>query len=386
MKSFEYEGYDEENNILKFVLTTNYSFKINFIGNVIDGFIPKISSSIPFSYFFGDSKVTNIKVENDKIYIYVNNKALVLDIDNNVLDIVDLEGNSTIDSLAMYSNQAMYNNYYGGFQGSLYFNFDKYIEDTYIKKLLKKYTPKVIYTYDDLELLFYQFYKDGCGFIAGGDAILSATMNLSDEEFYEKFGYPRYRVEIIDDIPMKVCNYDYVSFDLYLRYNNNYDRVVSEVGKKNNDNKKPLINTGKDLDKGVFGSNLSELIPCIIKFLQERDIKANGSVANYEVGSYLRDNQLDDALDKGNKVLLSIYGFDLYYPIDVNKNGKFDDLYKQNFGGHIVEVIENAGNGKYVISSWGKKYLDTKSNILGIVNELLSVNNTDITNLGIIEF
>ena len=79
-----------------------------------------------------------------------------------------------------------------------------------------------------------------------------------------------------------------------------------------------------------------------------------------------QDNQIievDQALTDGKHVIFGMTeGFNLFSSDDLDGNGKLDDLVYEDVGFHGMEVVESLGDGKYIVSSWGNKYiLDSRS-------------------------
>ena len=60
---------------------------------------------------------------------------------------------------------------------------------------------------------------------------------------------------------------------------------------------------------------------------------------------------------EGKQVVISAQNFTLYYPEDVDGNGKYDDVYDFNIGGHAMSAVGTTDDGKIIVSSWGKEFL-----------------------------
>ena len=127
--------------------------------------------------------------------IYDEDPEFIFDKEKKILlDVLDINGNSIVHKLDMFSDEA--NNYYlyGGNQAHLKNYGSRYLNDEIISSIIKKYYPDSDFSEDDLKLLFAKMSSGGCSYIAFSNAIFDGTMNLSDEEFYNKFGFDRYSI------------------------------------------------------------------------------------------------------------------------------------------------------------------------------------------------
>ena len=71
----------------------------------------------------------------------------------------------------------------------------------------------------------------------------------------------------------------------------------------------------------------------------------------------LVSDDFEKYINEDKQVIITDENFTLYYPKDVDGNGKYDDVYRSNIGSHAMSVVGVADDNKLIVSSWGKEYL-----------------------------
>ena len=357
-----------------------------------------------------ESKISNTKLNYDITSKTVNTSG------NKIKDIISnatVEGYNgsinpeivNVSNINLPNNNGIYdpnNNYYtefGGNQGELIMNIENYIEDPKIREIITKYYPEADLSADNLELLFYRMNSVGCGYIAGINTILRAYEASGHDEldFYARFGFPPYdlRTNQVSGHKMdKDYNYEYLFLDFFLYSAKNvrgFNTLEEAIG---NTEEEIAIRNGQAGDlalddedfkiEGMHGLYLSDLTPLIF-YLKEkginmemdygemsRSIRVEPGTERYEEFRSQMSYEVPDGtplnapitvddfrnfLNEGKQVIISAKNFTLYYPDDVDGNGKYDDIYQSNIGGHAMCVVGVTEDDKLIVSSWGNEYL-----------------------------
>ena len=96
------------------------------------------------------------------------------------------------------------------------------------------------------------------------------------------------------------------------------------------------------------------------------DLKSKDPI-DYDV--YLSDEYFSITLDdmdmvkkflqrnNSSTIVIAADNFNLYYPEDIDENGKLDDICQEDVGSHAMTVVDVFDDGKLVVSSWGRKYI-----------------------------
>ena len=295
------------------------------------------------------------------------------------------------------------NNYYdkfGGNQAELILNIEDYISNPKIREIITKYYPEADLSADNLELLFYRMNSVGCGYIAAINTILRAyeTSGHDELDFYARFGFPPYELNgnQVEGHPMiKDYNYEYLFLDFFLYCAKNafgFNTLEEAIG---NTEEEIAIRNGQAGDlalndenfeiEGMNGSWLGDIAPTMLSYLAEKGIDLNcdyressrwirlepgteryeefRSQMSYEVpdgtplNAPITVDDFRNFLNEGKQVIISAKNFTLYYPDDVDGNGKYDDIYQSNIGGHAMCVVGVTEDDKLIVSSWGNEYL-----------------------------
>lgn len=316
---------------------------------------------------------------------------------------------------------------FGGDQGSLKNNSEKYINDPIVRDIVNKYYPDA--TKEDLELLFEKMCSVGCGYIALVNTIMLEGIFHSETEFYEKFGFYPYDLVYDENHRLyKDFNYEYLFLDFFLysakeqkfkSIEDVYGNIAEEL--ENTGGGDSALNdqfesTGMK-GAGDFHSKFTNEQNWISDFkkylkdkkidvevLETRDIKKIDKSKDPEMwekkkrelfdslkkmGGY-KDLKYEDFTDElvekdgwlidydkipfdifkkymnEGTMRVSSHDFPLYYPYDKDGNGKFDDVCYSNVGGHAMTVVGTTSDGDLVVSSWGNKYIMRYDDIIDI--------------------
>ncbi len=276
---------------------------------------------------------------------------------------------------------------FGGDQGSLKNNSEKYINDPIVRDIVNKYYND--FSQEDLELLFYRMNSCGCGYVASINTIMLEYIFRNETEFLEKFGFNPYDLAYDENHKLyKDFNYEYLFLDFYLYYAKNYRgfKTIEEVY-GNAEEEREVHSGDSALDKekfkkeGMEGTYLAAVGNVLKEYLNEKGIKIHtGSVKmdknsdaymkkcrerGYEVGTDLYYTMSDftpevvrDIINSDKQIVLSMSEFSMYYPYDKDGNGKLDDVYSEGVGPHEMYLVGTTSDpNKYVVSSWGKEFL-----------------------------
>ena len=219
-----------------------------------------------------------------------------------------------VDSIVFDSNGG-----YGGNQG--------HMEDVYywdpihcweLLAELKEYFPDM--TIAKAFSYFSNLNNVGCGYVALANTLF---MEFADrpEEFERIFGYPMYK-----------------NGDL------NYDRLILDIFATTD---KANINDGSNgMPQGTLDASRSAIMQ---NFLKDKGISVS-TEANVNVN----EHNFRSITENGGYVILGYRNGNMY-----DENGKAHHI----DGGHAITVTGVTGDGRYIVSSWGKKYYINASDI-----------------------
>ena len=283
---------------------------------------------------------------------------------------------------------------FGGYQGSLASNVEKFIDDEKIRQIVARYYPE--FDSEDLELLFYRMKYVGCGYIAAINTIFQEYLHHNELDFYDRFGFPPYNSRTVNgEDGIKSYNYDYLFLDFFLYYAKNergfntieevYGNVEEEIEFNNNIIEDGALSDEDFLHTGMAGTNLYTAGEVMKRYLAEKGIELSTSKIKIElepgseewqkkkeeleemgveIGSdtKLYETDLDadiarEILNQGKQIIIRAEDFTMYYPEDKDGNGKLDDIYIDDVGPHAMSVAGTASDGKIVVSTWGEEVL-----------------------------
>ena len=339
------------------------------------------------------------KTINNKITLDTNLTQHTKTWKNAVVENISLEELGNIE-VSIPNNDGPYNpsndywGLFGGYQGSLASNVEKFIDDEKIRQIVARYYPE--FDSEDLELLFYRMNYVGCGYVAAINTIFKEYLFHDELDFYDRFGFPPYDLGIVKEGGIKLYNYDYLFLDFFLYYAKNergfntieevYGNVEEEIEFNNN-----IIEDGALSDEefpriGMKGTSLKTLGEVMPRYLAEKGIElstTNKIKIELEPGSEewqkkkeeleemgveidpdtklyeanLNAFSVRETLNQGKQIIIRAEDFTMYYPEDKDGNGKLDDIRADDVGPHGMSVVGTAPDGKIVVSTWGEEVL-----------------------------
>ena len=329
----------------------------------------------------------------------------------------------------IFGQKSLETGQFGGNQGSLTNNVEKWIDDPKVHEIVSKYYSN--FTKEDLELLFEKMNSIGCGYISHINVLMLEYIFKGEYEFQQKFGFRPYELVYDENGKLyKDFNYEYVFLDYFLYFAKRegfetiedvYGNIQQELelyGSNDaalDEKKQQFERTGMDgagfisseglilvqpweiyleeyaKDKGfnlktVSGSNA-------LKIDKNNDYEAwekgmletynwlvkNGYKSSYEIfmkeesNNWIPKYEINDInaykqiLNSGKSVEVDCLNFDLYSTEDLDGNGLFDDVLYENIGGHAMIVVGTTSDGKLIVSSWGRMFVLDPSFIKNIV-------------------
>lgn len=294
----------------------------------------------------------------------------------------------------IFGDKALETGQYGGDQASLYNNREKYMNDPKINEIINKYYSNV--SDEDKELLFDRMNRCGCGYVACANTIMLEYIFRGEDEFMEKFGYRPYELEYDENGELyKKFNYDYMILDYFLYYAKTYEgyNTIDEVyGNIREERQKTASQDGALSGNSFWRTGMDcfdeyHSITVLQSFLAEKGIKMTyEGRRELEIGSdewkkkkqeleakgikidddekLFKDVELkccDDFqkyLDEGKQICVSSRAFKMYSDTDLDGNGKYDDVVKDDVDGHEMYVVGTTSDpNKIVVSSWGKRFI-----------------------------
>lgn len=351
------------------------------------------------------SKTINNKITLDTNLTQHTNEWKNADVEN-----ISLEELGNIE-VSIPNNDGPYNqlnNYYGlfgGNQGSLASNVEKFVDDEKIRQIVARYYPE--FDSEDLELLFYRMNYVGCGYIAAINTIFKEYLFHDELDFYDRFGFPPYDLGTINGVGgIKLYNYDYLFLDFFLYYAKNergfnsieevYGNVEEEIEFNNNKIEDGALSDEEFSRTGMKGTEWGTLGKVMEQYLAEKGIElstTNQIKIELEPGSEewqkkkeeleemgveidsdtkLYESNLNafsvrETLNQGKQIIIRAEDFTMYYPEDKDGNGKLDDIRREDVGGHAMSVVGTAPDGKIVVSTWGEEVLVDPKEIDGYI-------------------
>lgn len=297
---------------------------------------------------------SNYYQSGNQLIVERNGNKLIF-INNELVDIIDTNGNSILKTPEMYSDEADEYGLYGGSQANLENNATQKIDE--VLSIIKKYYPNDNYVYDDLSLLFSKMTTTGCGYIAFINTVFEGTQNLTDDEFYDKFGFYRYILTSnYDGTYSKSYNYDSMFLDFFLYYQKNYNNFssIQEIYGNISVNSQD----GAIMDNTSTGAGATQLSDVAIighDYLSEKGISF--TVEDPTTAGGFDTNIFKEALQQGKIVVVAMKYFTIYSTEDLDGNGLLDDILYSDLGGHGMVVTEITEDGDYIVSSWGHEYI-----------------------------
>lgn len=272
------------------------------------------------------------------------------------------------------------NGTYGGDQGDMahhkkgfgFFGY-RWFEDEALFDRIRSYERYKDYSQDDIANLLDQINSEGCGYVAMVNNIFVEYEGRGGE-FQKKFGFPMY------DENGK-ANYNYLIIDFYARTDDRYylnepmgatafvnDMILPYLdGREDEFRAKygcdPLINgnlinpaagqaildeykNAPVIEYGTSGTTTYSLENRFRHYMDQKGITCETQAIS---GNPMpTTEQINTHLNSGKNVNIAVGGFNLY-----TENG-FPAA--TNVGDHWMTITGTTDDGRYIVSSWGKRY------------------------------
>ena len=280
---------------------------------------------------------------------------------------------------------------FGGNQGTLNAKIEEFVTNEKVHEIIARYYPE--FDLEDIELLFYRMNSVGCGYIAAINTIFKEYLFHDEADFYDRFGFPPYKLGMTEEGVVEVYNYEFLFLDFFLYYAKNYrgfdsieevyGNVEDEIAFRNNSAKDSALEDENFPRTGMDGTYLETVGEVMQSYLAEKGIELSisgkvklepGSEAwekkrqeleemgitinpNLELYETEIDAEIFDSLLRyeGKQIIVSAQDFDMYYSEDKDGNGKLDDLRAEDVGSHAMTVVGTTSDGKLVVSTWGEE-------------------------------
>lgn len=271
------------------------------------------------------------------------------------------------------------NGSYGADQGDMYYNksgFDfwifRWFEDEDLFDFVNSYDKYKDYSDDDIEKLMLEINETGCGYAAIVNNIYTMYDGREDE-FEKVFGFPMYDED-------GEANYNYLMVDLYAntqgvykvdtyddKLNFAFDVAREYIGKEDKfkaefgcdfDGKtvseemiNSIVNKYKDGDyaycdiKGISTNNFDDRY---LTYLEMKGLEGGAELISPEDND-VSTKQVNEYIDNGKNVNIAVENFNLY-----NEDGS---LAHKDVDYHWMTVTDVTEDGKYVVSSWGERFI-----------------------------
>lgn len=228
---------------------------------------------------------------------------------------------------------------YGGDQGAAQ-NLNKRSEERKeIERIIKRNLADSGIT-DNIDISKYlkKLNSEGCGYVALANTIFVYYQGR-EESFKKAFGYSMYNSK--GDL-----NYNLLIADVYSsmdnRKNGQYDKYADYNEKKDGDKSK--YNPWKDTTGS--GSNPNNYQDYLDRFMSDRCVSSKVTQLNSDK---ITSSDLKEYTENGKSVLLAYYDGNIY-----KENGHLQQYID---GGHGMIITGITNDGKYIVSSWGEKYI-----------------------------
>ncbi len=333
-----------------------------------------------------NNKLSKIKTSDEKIKEILNINNQTIDKENIVL------------ASNTFADENVDNKSYGGYQGSLIINIENFMDDNNVWEIVHKYYPEA--SKEDMELLFNRMNFVGCGYVAAINTLFQYFDSIpnGESEFEKIFGFSMLASKENPSTGEQYYGYryEYLFLDFFLYYAKNergfdtieeaYGNVEEEMKIRSNDaalddeefERTGMIGTynldvGRVLSnylakKGIQLSVTSDTITTKVTLEPGTDEWKKRKAELEAIGINVPDNQpivenetekadIREALNEGKFAIVSANNFTLYYPEDKDGNGKIDDIYIDDVGSHAMTIVDVTDDGKYIVSSWGEKFI-----------------------------
>ena len=258
-------------------------------------------------------------------------------------------------------------------KGMWFFGF-RWFEDEDLYAYIRQHSRYKNYSQTQIANLMDQINSEGCGYVAIVNNIF-VEYEGREEEFENKFGFPMY------DKNGK-ANYDYLIVDFYANTDDKYyideemgaaalvnDVILQYIGGREDEFRKkygcdPLMEDGKKINDEARQKILDEYQDTSVvtmyssgttsyslenRFRHYMEQKGITYTAEAVGGDAVPGaSEINSYLDEGKNVNIAVGGFNLY-----DQNGK---IAAKNVSNHWMTITGITDDGRYIVSSWGKRY------------------------------
>lgn len=341
--------------------------------------------------------VKNVSTTASKITNYVGNQTVDINSASNVdndLEIINLSSDIDLpESGTIFDPRNDENRNFGGNQGALIENLENFLQDENVLEIVQSYYPDA--TEEDLEFLFTKMNNVGCAYVSAVNALFSIFQSIPNgqSKFEEIFGYSMLTYkQNYDGESYLGYRYEYIFLDFFLYFAKNeggFENIEDIYGNVILGSGDQALDDSSKSSGGISPTSLDRAAEILIKFLEEKDtdnilgnityepgiklmpgtdewlekkqeMEQLGFTVNDDVILYNNHPNVDyfkEALREGKIINIRDRSFKLYYPEDVDGNGKLDDVYYDDVGPHAMTLVDVLDDGRFVVSSWGKMYI-----------------------------
>lgn len=276
------------------------------------------------------------------------------------------------------------NGSYGGNQGDLIYNKSgiqflwwRIFKDQQYFDFVRQYPGFENYSDKQIVKLFEHINKEGCGYVAVVNSILSKYEGR-EQDFEATFGFPmhdkngelNYNRLLIDFYISTDDKYyldecyganSIVNDVLYITYGDKPDAFKKEFGvdlytdESHTNFTKEAMQVALDrygstntTEYAIEGTTVYSLSNRAMHYFKEKGIDVTISMDSVHENTAWSTTDISKLIDSGNVVNILVSDFNLY-----NENGK---CVMKDVGGHWMTITGVTSDGRYIVSSWGKEY------------------------------
>lgn len=292
--------------------------------------------------------------ENGYFYVFTDQGDFLYDYDLRRCKFVGNENTELFSDSDIYSLLSLLTLQYGGYQGILDIFNDEYLTDEKIKEIMKQYFNED-FSEEQLQLLFARMRRVGCGYIVVTNTIFDQFQNLTDEEWFNLFGFERKNED-------GQYNYQYLFLSFFLYYQQQLNHFESLDELLGNEATLPGTDDLEDVPfsslKGANGLDSDYFSDIFVSFLAQYGIDTEvKTLTRNDSPNENYQEEVRRALENGEQVFLGTQDVDIYYSVDVDGNGELDDVYSYGSEAHGFTITGITEDGKWIVSTWGKEFI-----------------------------
>ena len=273
--------------------------------------------SLKHSYDFdSDELLLKCEYKKDNLLVFSNKKCYTLK-DGEKIEILEIKENIAFVEINLKEQIAFVEENEEGLQLLKMVNINNFTEREYIERIVYENTGKHLTDQQMINYLDNNLNHNGCGYAAVTNCIFEyySKQENGEQLFMEKFGFP-----------MKDLNGNY-TFNLLITY------IFSKYSDYNNPQ-----GLNQDTLKKVLASCMNS---------KDSSKNVNLKISNNQK---ITPQNIDDHLRNGDQVVLLGWNVPVYV---LDSNGKVERT--QICGGHGMVITGVTEDGKYIVSTWGKK-------------------------------